>query len=89
MSRGLGALVHTLRSPDLSMIRMTTKEVHDLKQSKLALEDILVTLDRAGAGIAAIHVNAAIEQLKKNLSSVRLDPTIISAEHLFVPEQNQ
>ncbi|WP_299192453.1 hypothetical protein [uncultured Erythrobacter sp.] len=36
------------------------------------LEDVLSKLDAIGAGIAAIHVDAAIEQLRGNLASAEV-----------------
>ena len=36
----------------------------------IALEGVLEKLDQFGAGIAAVHVNAAIEQLRSNLAIV-------------------
>lgn len=45
-------------------------ELAKLKQSLASLEAILETLDELGAGIAAIHVDAAINQLKSNLEVV-------------------
>lgn len=69
------------------MIQLTSREINDLKQCMDDLGRVLTTLDTAGAGIAAIHVNAAIEQLKKNLNALSanndLDPT-----PLFFPEGN-
>ena len=52
------------------MIQLTACEIDELKYCESELERILVLLDAAGAGIAAIHVNAAIEQLKKNLHTI-------------------
>ena len=45
----------------------------ELKHSLAALEDILCRLDRIGAGIAAIHVDAAINQLKNNMEVIAED----------------
>ena len=45
-------------------------EMIELKDCLLKLESALETLDRVGAGIAAIHVDAAIEQLQGNIDIV-------------------
>ncbi len=45
-------------------------QAHELYSIILSLEHELVKLDRFGAGIAAVHVNAAIEQLRLNLAVV-------------------
>ncbi|MBD2841908.1 hypothetical protein [Erythrobacter rubeus] len=45
-------------------------EAHQLQAVIDSLDDQLVILDDFGAGIAAIHVNAAIEQLHSNLSAI-------------------
>ena len=71
------------------MIHMTTDEVIDLKQCQHALERVLVSLDTAGAGIAAIHVNAAIEQLKKNISVIAADPDLLKIPQITFPEKNE
>lgn len=44
--------------------------VREIQARIYALEGELGKLDDLGAGIAAIHVNAAIEQLRSNLSVV-------------------
>jgi len=41
-----------------------------LQECRKTLEHTLSALDRLGAGIAAIHVNAAIEQLTSNLEII-------------------
>ena len=71
------------------MIHMTTNEVVDLKQCQHALERVLVSLDTAGAGIAAIHVNAAIEQLKRNMAVIAADTDILKQTQISFPEQNE
>ena len=71
------------------MIFMTTNEVADLKDAQRTLEQILATLDHAGAGIAAIHVNAAIEQLKKNLRAIDAQAENADGARFFFPDQNQ
>lgn len=71
------------------MIQMTTREVDELRQCQQALEQVLATLDSAGAGIAAIHVNAAIEQLKKNLALVKTAGPGIGDTGFFVPQETQ
>lgn len=55
------------------MIQLTSLEIDDIDHCKRELEAVLKVLDTVGAGIAAIHVNAAIEQLKKNLAAVTPD----------------
>ena len=52
------------------MIHITIDELGELQSSLVALEKVLETLDRIGAGIAAIHVDAAIDQLRNNLEIV-------------------
>ena len=69
------------------MIQLTLHEVDDLKHCLRKLEIVLKTLDAAGAGIAAIHVNAAIEQLKKNLASVDPQAPLNRGAFIF-PEEN-
>ena len=71
------------------MIHITTREVDDLRQCERALEQVLATLDSASAGIAAIHVNVAIEQLKKNLAVVTVDRADLEEPPLLFPDQNQ
>lgn len=70
------------------MIHMTTHEVDDLRHCQRTLERVLASLDTAGAGIAAIHVNAAIEQLKKNLSVVAADFASADGSGIFFSERN-
>ena len=45
------------------MIHISIRELGELQESLVALDKVLETLDRIGAGIAAIHVDAAIDQL--------------------------
>ena len=71
------------------MIHITTREVDDLRQCERTLEQVLAALDSAGAGIAAIHVNAAIEQLKKNLAVVAVNRADLEEPPLLFPDQNQ
>lgn len=71
------------------MIHMTTDEVIDLKQCQHALERVLVSLDTVGAGIAAIHVNAAIEQLNKNISVIAADSDLLKIPQITFPEKNE
>ena len=52
------------------MFQLTSYEIDELIDCKRELESVLLRLDAAGAGIAAIHVNAAVEQLNKNLRTV-------------------
>ncbi len=49
------------------MIHISIRELGELQESVVALDKVLETLDRIGAGIAAIHVDAAIDQLRNNL----------------------
>ena len=67
------------------MSDISTGETLELLECLGALRHTLHTLDRIGAGLAAIHVNAAIEQLTGNLEqiesdrSARFDPALICA----------
>lgn len=54
------------------MIQLTSREFGELERSIQELTRILATLDELGAGIAGIHVSAAIEQLNKNLEAIVL-----------------
>ena len=67
------------------MIHLTKREVDDLRLCQRALERVLATLDSTGAGIAAIHVDAAIEQLKKNLALAKVIRPGIEDTPLVVP----
>lgn len=49
-------------------------ETLELQECQRVLENTLRRLDQVGAGIAAIHVNAAIEQIKTNLKTVAHSP---------------
>ena len=49
------------------MIHISISELGELQESLVALDKVLETLDRIGAGLAAIHVDAAIDQLRNNL----------------------
>ena len=57
------------------MLHITVGEFAELKRSLATLEDVLQTLDAVGARIAAIHVDAAINQLKSNVEAVALAHT--------------
>ena len=46
------------------------QEAVELRECCERLNEVLQTLDRMGAGIAAIHVDAAIEQLCTNLELI-------------------
>ena len=48
---------------------LTSTEVQELKNCISDLEIVLEKLDKVGAGIAAIHVDAALVQLRGNLNS--------------------
>lgn len=52
------------------MIHANSSDWLELKQCLSALEQTLVRLDNVGAGIAAIHVDAAIHQLNANLQAI-------------------
>lgn len=52
------------------MLHVTPDELTRLKASLTSLESVLQTLDEIGAGIAAIHVDAAITQLRNNIEVV-------------------
>ncbi|WP_108790843.1 hypothetical protein [Erythrobacter sp. Alg231-14] len=52
------------------MINLTIGETLELQDCRRALERTLDRLDHLGAGLAAIHVNAAIEQLNGNLEAI-------------------
>lgn len=52
------------------MSQKTLPKAHEILSIVSTLEGELRELDRIGAGIAAIHVNAAIEQLRTNLKIV-------------------
>lgn len=69
------------------MIQLTSCEIDDIAHCKRQLEAVLKMLDNVGAGIAAIHVNAAIEQIKHNLAAVTpendpMKPTFFVEEDL-------
>ena len=69
------------------MIHLTSRELDDLNQCSHQLESVLRILDAMGAGIAAIHVNAAIEQLRKNIDAAAPE-RLVQAEDLLFPEGN-
>lgn len=50
------------------MVYITSDELAELQECVSSLKTILARLDRIGAGIAAIHVDAAIEQLANNIN---------------------
>lgn len=52
------------------MIHIDSGELNELRHCVGALELVLAKLDRIGAGIAAIHVDAAIDQLRNNIDVV-------------------
>lgn len=52
------------------MSYQTLPNAHEIQSILFVLEGELKRLDHAGAGIAAIHVNAAIEQLRSNLTVI-------------------
>lgn len=56
------------------MLHISTEEFAKLTTSLASLEVVLQTLDELGAGIAAIHVDAAINQLRSNIE-ILIDPT--------------
>ncbi len=59
------------------MLHVTLGELAELKRCLTSLEDILTALDKVGAGIAAIHVDAAINQLKNNLDVITTEGTVL------------
>ena len=71
------------------MLEYTKSEMLELDECRRNLQNVLRRLDDIGAGIAAIHVNAAIEQLQKNLNTVEstrldsYDPELISVAELL------
>lgn len=73
------------------MIETRLPEAHDLHAVLHTLERQLIKLDAMGAGIAAIQVNAAIEQLRTNIEVVNdaaagpFDPTLISLHTVYSP----
>ena len=52
------------------MINLTMAETLELQDCRRTLQRTLERLDMLGTGIAAIHVNAAIEQLTSNLETI-------------------
>lgn len=52
------------------MPKQPLPKAHEILSIIHSLEVQLRHLDRVGAGIAAIHVNAAVEQLRDNLAIV-------------------
>lgn len=65
------------------MIHVTRGELAELEASLATLETVLEKLDDIGAGIAAIHIDAAINQLKNNIEVIGLnqsDPHAIHAQ---------
>ena len=59
------------------MIHISIRELGELQESLVALDRVLETLDRIGAGIAAIHVDAAIDQLRNNLELCEAQEPVI------------
>lgn len=51
------------------VIHLDLDQTAALQTCQADLRDVLERLDLAGAGIAAIHVNAAIEHLQQNLEN--------------------
>ncbi len=56
---------------DIRVTDFKVTETLELQECQRVLECALRQLDQVGAGIAAIHVNAAIEQLKTNIAQVK------------------
>ena len=52
------------------MLIVTPQEMRELRHCLSTLEAVLANLDHLGAGIAAIHVDAAVNQLKGNLEVI-------------------
>ena len=70
------------------MFQLTSCEIDDLIDCKGELENILLRLDAAGAGIAAINVNSAIEHLSNNLRAVGVSKAA-KIPSLIFPEDNE
>lgn len=62
---------------------LSMNDMVELQKCSDSLEVVLLTLDSVGAGIAAIHVDAAITQLRGNIdlaieqSASKFDPSLI------------
>lgn len=76
----------------MKVIHLTEVELDELGGCVVGLKSVLRTLDKIGAGIAAIHVDAAINQLQLNIEDMtqrqaasRSDPLDCLSEH---PLQN-
>ena len=52
------------------MMNFDASKVLDMHECVALLEQTLARLDSLGTGIAAIHVNAAIEQLRSNIEAI-------------------
>ncbi len=55
------------------MSQMPLLKAHQIQAVISTLQIELEKLDRLGAGIAAVHVNAAVEQLRDNLAMLTED----------------
>ena len=62
------------------MNKQTLPQAHEIFSVMCSLEGALRELDRLGAGIAAVHANAAIEQLRHNLA-------IVNDNHIEDPDK--
>ena len=70
------------------MLHLTSEELSDLTNSVATLEVVLSRLDRIGAGIAAIHVDAAISQLRNNLEIIAEDDWNVGSCALNCPSEH-
>lgn len=71
------------------MIQVTAGELTRLQQSLASLEEVLDTLDELGAGIAAIHVDAAVNQLKNNLDVIADESTPVDTKSFDCPSEHR
>lgn len=65
------------------MMRANANDWVELRECLRALELTLERLDDVGAGIAAIHVDAAIQQLHTNLQTIE-DANLIEKDAQWV-----
>ena len=70
------------------MLHVTLGELAELKRCLTSLEDILASLDKVGAGIAAIHVDAAINQLKNNLDVITAEGALSELGQAACPSEH-
>lgn len=65
------------------MIHNNKSDWLELEACLRALEQTLVKLDDAGAGIAAIHVDAAIHHLNGNLKAIE-EATLVDSDAVWL-----